>query len=282
MQELHLSMSPFKLIIMKNNEFPPNEADNVDFAKLYDDHPEYAARRVNGSYEQEKITIEVNKFKLPNLASLLQHGWLPRRVIEIGCATGELIADFPVSTDGQRVGVDLSDANIVSARERFLGVEFHAGDFTGLSLQVSDCVILSDILEHVEDDAIFLSKAASLGKFVLVNLPLEDNWLNRNRNYGVHDDSGHLRKYTLGQGLDLFKDANLKVLQYRQVWAHETNVLNECRQLHRRYFGTEYSGNIAIRMLKRLVMQLACTLRPIGRRLFASNLFVIAQNNSNS
>lgn len=45
-------------------------------------------------------------------------------------------------------------------------------------------VIVSDVIEHVPDDAGFLRSAAGLGQIVLVNLPLEDNWLNDRRNYG--------------------------------------------------------------------------------------------------
>jgi len=265
----------------QTNGTSQNDTAAVDFAGLYDDHVEYSARRVRGSFEQEKVAIEVAAFKVPNLVRLLPRGWTPRRVLEIGCATGELIAAFPVAPDGHRVGIDISQSNISSARERFSAVEFHAGNFTNLSMPGFDCVILSDILEHVEDDVRFLADAACLGEYVLVNLPLEDNWINRNRNYGIDDASGHLRKYSLEQGLDLLKHAGLDVLEYHRIWAHETTVLRECRQLRHRHFGAEYSGGTAARVLKRMVMQLACAFPPIGRRLFPSNLFAIAQKSVN-
>ena len=256
------------------------DAAAVDFAKLYDTHAEYVARRVDGSFEQQQIAIEVARFKLPNLTSLLPHGFVPRRVIEIGCATGELIAGFPIAVGGRRVGVDISASNIAAAQARFPAVTFHAGSFTDLTAQEFDCVILSDLLEHVENDAGFLADAARLGRYVLVNLPLENNWLNRTRAYGPDDASGHLRSYSLEQGLDLFSRAGLKVIDQRRVWVFESGVELERRQLRKRHFGVEYNGGFATRMLKRTVMQLAYVLPPLGRRLFASNLFVIAQKNA--
>lgn len=41
----------------------------LDFSALYDEHPEYVARRQSGSFEQAQIAIEVQiaLFKLSNL-----------------------------------------------------------------------------------------------------------------------------------------------------------------------------------------------------------------------
>ena len=38
----------------------------LDFSALYDEHPEYIARRQSGSFEQAQIAIEVELFKLSN------------------------------------------------------------------------------------------------------------------------------------------------------------------------------------------------------------------------
>ena len=101
----------------------------LDFSALYDEHPEYIARRQSGSFEQAQIAIEVELFKLPNLLALLADGGAPSSVLEIGCATGELIAAMPVRDGGRRLGLDISAANVAVARERHPLVEFRAGDF---------------------------------------------------------------------------------------------------------------------------------------------------------
>lgn len=248
----------------------------VNYAMLYDSHPDYVARRNPGSFEQEQIDLEVRDFKLPNFVELLGPRALPDSVLEIGCATGELIDEFPVCDGGRKVGIDISAENIRVARERFPTVTFMHGDFAQCGVRDFACVILSDVLEHVEDDVGFLRAAASMGRQTLVNLPLEDNWLNRHRAYGPTDSSGHLRKYSLVQGLELCSRAGLTVVKYRQVWVHETVAELNRRELRRRHFGQAFSGGLTVRLLKRVVISLCSASRPLGRRLFASNLFALA------
>jgi hypothetical protein len=91
-------------------------------------------------------------------------------VLEIGCATGELIAAMPVRTGGRKVGIDISAANIEVAPVRFPDVRFRCGDFARWRSSASRPVLLSGVLEHVPDDAAFLRAAAALGDVVLVNL----------------------------------------------------------------------------------------------------------------
>lgn len=248
----------------------------VDYAALYDGHGEYAGRRVAGSFEQAKVLLEVMEFKLPHLLGLLPEGKVLASALEIGCATGELIGNFPVLPGGRRTGCDISPANIEAAIARFTGVDFYAGDFNTMPAVPYEGVILSDILEHVEDDAAFLRFASLRAEYTLVNLPLEDNWLNNGRPYGPNDSSGHLRRYSLNQGFDLFERAGLKVRKYRQVWIHETAADGKRRDLRQQHFSHGYRGSLPVRLVKQAVLETAGALKPIGRRLFASNLFAIA------
>jgi SAM-dependent methyltransferase len=251
--------------------------DGVDFAALYDAHPDYVARRDAASYERQLVDLEVRHFKLPQLVALLR-GERLSSVVEIGCATGELIAAFPLAEPrGRRLGLDISPRNIAAARARFGHVEFQAGDFRRFELPRFDAVLLSDVLEHVSDDAAFLADAAALAPRVLVNLPLEDNWLNRGRAYGPADVSGHLRRYDLAQGLDLVARAGLRPVNWSRVWIHETPAEGLRRDLRARHVGQAYAGGAIGRRLRQAVFGLATTVRPLVRALFASNLFVLAQ-----
>jgi SAM-dependent methyltransferase len=249
--------------------------DAVEWAALYDRHPEYASRRQDDSWEQAQIDLEVRLFKVPHLAAVL--GPEPARsLLEIGCATGELTAAFPVVPGGSRLGLDISPLNVAAARTRFAGCCFEAGDFRQLSVPHADVVLLSDVLEHVPDDAGFLAAAARLGDRVLVNLPLERNWLNRRRQYGAEDVSGHLRAYDLRDGLALFERAGLRLLRWQQVWIHETAAEPARRQLRRQRRGQAYAGGVLGRSLRSAVFAAAAAATPLGRRLFASNLFALA------
>jgi SAM-dependent methyltransferase len=253
---------------------PESVAQPVDFSALYDAHPAYVARRAAGSIEQAQVDIEVRLFKLPGLVSVLPAGRSLRRVLEIGCATGELIAAMPAA---ERVGLDISAANIAAARTRFPEVEFHCSDFRGAGLAGFDAVVLSDVLEHVPDDAGFLHDAARLGELVLVNLPLEDNWLNSRRAYGPADVSGHLRRYSLADGLALFDRAGLELLQHAQLWIHETPADAARRALRSERLGASHTGGLPVRLAKRAVFGAASAVPAFGRRLFASNLFAAAR-----
>lgn len=247
---------------------------DIDFQALYDAHPEYVARRTAGSMEQAQIDIEVRMFKLPGLLAVLPAQLPLRCALEIGCATGELIAAVPAA---QRVGLDISAENVTAARSRFPEVEFHCGDFRAAGLTGFDAVILSDVLEHVPDDVDFLRDAAGLGEMVLVNLPLEDNWLNDRRVYGPDDVSGHLRRYSLAEGLALFEQAGLEVVGHSQVWIHETPADAARRELRRERLGAAYGGGLAARCAKQCLSAVAVAVPAFGRRLFSSNLFVAAR-----
>ena len=256
------------------SERGPAPVAHVDFSALYDEHPEYVARRAAGSIEQAQVDIEVRLFKLPGLMSVMPAGQALHRVLEIGCATGELIAVMPAA---QRVGLDISAANIAAARVRFPEVEFHCGDFRSSGLAGFDVVVMSDVLEHVPDDRGFLHDAAELGDLVLVNLPLEDNWLNDRRAYGPNDVSGHLRRYSLADGLALFDRAGLEVLKYGQVWIHETPADAARRALRSARLGAAHTSGLPARLAKRMVFGAASAVPAFGRRLFASNLFAAAR-----
>ena len=249
----------------------------IDFSALYDEHPEYVARRRGGSFEQALIDIEVRLFKLPNLLRHVPAGQTLGSVLEIGCATGELIAAVPVRSGGRKVGIDISAANIAAARARHPALEFHCRDAELTPADHFDAVILSDVLEHVPDDAGMLRRAAMRGDVVLINLPLEDNWLNRKRRYGPDDVSGHLRRYALADGLALIERAGLDVVSHARVWVHETPAEAERRALRRTHDGAAFSGRWPARTLRRVVFALATAVRPLGRRLFASNLFAAAR-----
>ena len=252
----------------------------VDYSALYDEHPEYVARRASGSFEQAQIDIEARLFKLPQLLRLLPPGRVLGSVLEIGCATGELIGAVPVQAGGHKLGMDISAANVVAARSRFPHIEFRCGDFREACGERFDAVIMSDVLEHVPDDEAFLRDAAALGDTVLVNLPLEDNWLNHKRAYGPDDVSGHLRRYSLAEGLALFERAGLDVTAFAQVWVHETETEPARRALRRERLGAEYAGTWPRRLAKQAVFATATAVPAIGRRLFASNLFAAARKRS--
>ena len=97
------------------------------------------------------------------------------------------------------------------------------------------------------------------------------------RHYGPDDVSGHLRRYSLAEGLALVERAGLEVLAQSQVWVHETPAEAARRALRRERLGAAFAGAWPARGVRRAVFATATAVRPLGRRLFASNLFVAAR-----
>ena len=245
------------------------------YRRLYDAKAEYVARRDDTSLEARLIRLEVERFKVPNLIATIPRDIEYSSVVEIGCATGELLAAFPAPAGARKVGFDISSENVACARSRYPDIEFFNSDFREFE-GFADIVVLSDVLEHVPDDCGMLRDAAHVGRTILINLPLEDNWLNRTRSYGPDDVSGHLRRYSLDEGLALIESAGLRTLYWRQVWIHETECDQERRRLRRQVLGSAFSGGMIVAAVKRCVWSATTLMRPVGRRMFASNLFVSA------
>lgn len=246
----------------------------TDFRLLYDQKPEYVERRRVDSLPAKRVALEAIEYKLPNLTDILPSKLEIDSVAEIGCGTGEIIANFRSHCELHRVGFDISPLNIATAKERFPHVTFTDQNFA-LWEDNFDVVILSDVIEHVPDDVEFLSAAAKLGKYVLVNLPLEDCWIYRSRQYGPDDPSGHLKKYSLSDGFQLFKDARLEVLSWRQKWPLEEPQERMRQQLNMELTGHRFSGSFVARQGKRFVYTTSTLIKPMGRRLFPSNLFAL-------
>jgi SAM-dependent methyltransferase len=249
----------------------------IDFSKLYDEGiTEYVQRRNPDSYSARRIALEVHEFKIPNLISVLPKDFEYDSVVEIGCATGELIANFPGARIKRRMGFDLSSMNIDAATARFPNTTFHVGDFRSFPEQF-DIVILSDILEHVSDDLHFLKDAANLGGLLLINLPLEKCLTNLFRKYGPSDPSGHLRKYSFFDGMRLIEESGLDIIDFQRKWVMES-IYELCRQqLNKEMFGVEFGGSTHVRLAKHSVLRFCKFFKTAGRLIFPSNLFISAK-----
>jgi SAM-dependent methyltransferase len=115
-------------------------------------------------------------------------------VIDVGCGTGANIAALADRYDC--VGIDTSAEAIELARRRFPQVRFIDGrapeDIGDLFTQAR-LILLMDVLEHIEDDFLFLSRllaATAEGCHVLLTVPADPSL------WSAHDESfGHYRRY---------------------------------------------------------------------------------------
>lgn len=129
-------------------------------------------------------------------------GQVNLNILNAGCGSGEL--SFLLANAGHRVlGIDPASEYIQVAQRSAaslgrLDCSFVVStieDFTASTL--FDCVIATDVLEHIENDAIAFERLASLvrpGGLIILTVPASQ-WL-----FGYHDESlGHFRRYSIAR-----------------------------------------------------------------------------------
>lgn len=99
-------------------------------------------------------------------------------IADVGCGTGANIGAF--SKTHQCLGVDISETAIKLAEQRFPDVTFKVGSVQDPSISNSisqaDCVLLLDVLEHIQDDFAFLSEllgAMKPGGYLVMTVPAD-------------------------------------------------------------------------------------------------------------
>jgi SAM-dependent methyltransferase len=201
--------------------------DNFDFKEFYDHQPDYAAFR-NDTDKRREYDIAVT-WKVNNLCSLVPDSISFSNILEIGCAMGILLNKVSDSLSiKDRAGLDISAENIKLAKQLFPECTFIQGKVEDIELilltekqgKKFDLVILSDIVEHIPDDLDFMKKVSGISSYVMINLPLEKCYRNRNRNYGVDDPSGHLRNYNRHDAERLAESAGFKIIASFTANAH--------------------------------------------------------------
>ena len=108
------------------------------------------------------------RFRVATLVELVeQHR--PRSIVDLGCGNGALLGELAESPGQRRlVGIDLSTSQIEHNKERRPSMEWFAADLSqpdslpSALLGAFDCVIASEIIEHLDQPEALLSSASAL------------------------------------------------------------------------------------------------------------------------
>ena len=188
--------------------------DDADFAVFYDNQPDYIAFRNDKEKQKEYKTLV--DWKVRKLTGVIPVNHKFGNILEVGCAFGILLNNIADRLKiYARTGIDISGENIKTARSLYPECVFFKGTLEDYVKEKSyilknhrhDLIVLSDIIEHIPDDIGFLKLIREVSEYVVVNLPLEKSFKNRNRKYGIEDPSGHLRSYDKKLAKKLFNDA---------------------------------------------------------------------------
>jgi len=150
-------------------------------------------------------------------------------VLDIGCGNGALTFDLAKKAK-KVVGIDINEKNIEVAKSKYnsANIEYKVGDATkDLDNKKFDAVVLSNILEHIEDREDFLNKIKNLAPKILIRVPMINrDWITLyKKELGLEwrSDKTHFIEYTL----DSFKKEIKKIglglenysIQFGEIWA---------------------------------------------------------------
>ena len=150
-------------------------------------------------------------------------------VLDIGCGNGAL--SFDVAQKVRKViGIDLSEKNIKYAKENFSSknIEYICGDaLINLPDRKFDTIILSNILEHIQDRAEFLRVLKDKTDKFLIRVPMINrDWITLyKKELGLEYrlDKTHFIEYTLESFQKELEKAGFKIynynIQFGEIWA---------------------------------------------------------------
>lgn len=153
-------------------------------------------------------------------ADKLQPEW---KILDAGCGNGALSFDLKLKCR-EVVGIDINPEYINEAKNRFQadGIKYINADILEFPLdQDFDAIVLSNLLEHIEDRARFLkslAKSQTKSPLILIRVPFfERDWITlykKERGLGWKLDSTHYTEYTLEQFENELFQAGLKIRSY--------------------------------------------------------------------
>ena len=150
------------------------------------------------------------------------------RVLDVGCGNGALANSIARSVNGVYIyGIDINEANIKAANEKFAGnnIYFVCGDaLKDLPDERFDVIVLSNVLEHIEDRIGFLTNLKEKykpSKF-LIRVPLfERDWrvpLKEELGVDYRLDKTHYIEYREEEFFDEIEKLNLAVIKSEVKW----------------------------------------------------------------
>lgn len=149
------------------------------------------------------------------------------RVLDVGCGKGELAYDLADRAGATVVGIDTNPWSLEFARQRFVhpGLVFvNADGHDYVPDAPFDAVVLSNVLEHIDDRVALLRRLVQVATpaSVLIRVPvLRRDWivpLRQELGLPYFSEETHVTEYDREQMEDELESAGLRVVELIQVW----------------------------------------------------------------
>jgi len=191
------------------------------------------------------------------------------RLLDLGCGDGSLIAELSRRIKADLTGADISGPAIEIARRNVPGATFLQLDLNAPSLPGRyDVVVLSEVLEHIEDDEAVLRQAAAAAPHVVISVP------------GGPADKvdrryGHFRNYAGNLLKEKLERTGFEVIYYRR-WGFPFHELSQAL-LERSADPTAVAGG-RFTPARKLVAKLVYLLFFLNVLPFGSQVFAIGRS----
>ncbi len=150
-------------------------------------------------------------------------------VLDIGCGNGSLVKDVAGRAKSV-LGVEIDGGLVEKAQRKNSGpnIEYRQADATkDLSNEHFDVIIMSNVLEHIDDRINFLKTIRPLANKFLFRVPMIDReWVTlykKELGLDYRLDTTHFVEYTFAQFKDEFEQAGFIIesysIQFGEIWA---------------------------------------------------------------
>ncbi len=155
-------------------------------------------------------------------------------VLDVGCGNGTLAYSIAKKSGAKVTGMDMSEENIKTARKRHFheDMTYMLGNIlTDLPEGYFDVIVMSNVLEHLEDRIGFLRtlQARAVPERWLIRVPMiEHDWrvpLKKELGLDWRLDKGHFIEYTLEKFKQEIESAGLSILYHEKRWSEIWAVL---------------------------------------------------------
>lgn len=188
---------------------------------MHDSDP-VSQRYLSDSYAECNPTwdSEDSPWKARQVVRMLgRHGIAPRRLVEVGCGAGGVLAALrPAFPDAEIHGYDIAPGAArlwpTHAAQR---IQFHTGDFLQSDVPPFDALLLLDVLEHLANPFEFLATLRGRAEHFVFHIPLDLSVLSVLREtplLHVRDKVGHIHYFTKGLALALLKDCRYQAIDW--------------------------------------------------------------------
>jgi SAM-dependent methyltransferase len=166
-------------------------------------------------------------FRIYTRQTMLKHIDGTQTVLDLGCNLGDL--SYMLSEKAKEVvGIDYMEKAIETAKQRWSRpnltfVHAEALDYLKKNTKKFDVLILSHILEHLDDPKTFLLNFKDFFKTIYIELPDFDRYyLNHYRKYVgnklIYSDNDHITEFDRHELKQLLKECNLEIFEEEYIF----------------------------------------------------------------